>query len=126
MTTEEIRTLIAQDKLWKFYKTPEWQRLKAQVLADAHYECAICKQQGKITRYETGTDGKRRRICTVHHVNEVRKHPELALSRYYVTSAGEELPNLVAICKDCHNKIHDRTFTGRAFQSEHFVNEERW
>ena len=126
ITTEWIRELIDRNELWRFYKTPEWQRLKAQVLSDGHYECAVCKQRGKVTRYETGQDGKRRRICTVHHVNEVRRNPELALSLFYTDSSGARQLNLIPICKDCHNKIHNRTFIGSAYQEEHFVNEERW
>ena len=80
MSTEQwIRELMQSGELWKFYKSREWKRLKAQVLRDHHYECAECRKRGVITRYDEGG----RILSTVHHVCHVRDHPELALSRYY-------------------------------------------
>lgn len=118
----DLETLIKENKLWKFYKCPEWIRLKTQVLQDQHYECQICKSRGIVTRYDETEDGRRKLIQTVHHVNEVRKHPELALSRYYFVD-GVRHDNLIAVCKKCHNEIHDR-FGGN--KTSGFVNTERW
>lgn len=56
-TCEWVRGLIKKDELWKFYKGKAWLKLKAEVLEDNHYECRICKEKGRITRYETGKDG---------------------------------------------------------------------
>lgn len=126
VTTDWVRGLISKGELWRFYKTPEWQRLKAQVLMDNHYECRICKEQGKVTRYETGSDGKRRRLSTVHHIKEVRKHPELALERYYIDLQGTRRENLIPVCKACHNALHNRAFDGSTRKGKHFTNAERW
>ena len=125
-TTDWINSLIARDELWRFYKTPEWMRLKTQVLMSGHYECRICKQKGIIRRYERGPDGKMRKISTVHHVKEVRKHPELALERYYFDQSGQRHDNLIPVCKACHNEIHNRSFSGSVRKGKKFVTPERW
>lgn len=121
-----IDDLIAKGEIWKFYKSKSWIRLKQQILQENHFECRICKQQGIITRYDIGEDGSRRLLSTVHHVNEVRRHPELALCRSFIDRDGRRQDNLIPVCKACHNKLHDRTFSGAKYQSEHFVNKERW
>jgi len=127
MVTEKwIRDLIRTDELWRFYKSPEWIRLKRSVLKDAHYECAECRRQGKITRYDVNSDGQKRLLSTVHHVCHVRDHPELALSRTYKDMVtGEEMSNLIPVCKACHNKLHpDKRRYSR--KEDSFMNEERW
>ncbi len=125
MTTDEIRELIQSGDLWKFYKCKAWTKLKTQVLKENHYECAECKRQGIITRYDVGEDGSRRLLSTVHHVCRVRDHPELALSRYYKDYAtGEMKENLIPVCKACHNKLHPEKNKSR--KTSGFVNEERW
>ena len=126
VTTDWIRSLIDKNELWRFYKTPEWIHLKQQVLMDGHFECRICKQKGIITRYEEGPDGKRRRLSTVHHVKEVRKHPELALERYYYDQSGQRHDNLIPICKACHNEQHNRSFDGSVRKKNKFSTPERW
>ena len=127
MVTEEwIRDLIKTNELWKFYKTKEWIRLKTSILKAAHYECAECKKQGIITRYDQGKDGERKLISTVHHVCHVRQHPDLALSKTYTNyETGEELPNLIPVCKSCHNKLHPEKLK-RQIPPDRFINEERW
>ena len=122
-TADWIRQLIDEDRLWKFYKSPEWMKLKQQVLQDFHYECQLCKQQGRVTRYED-IHGRCTLISTVHHINEVRKHPELALSRYYYDQDGNKHNNLIPVCKSCHNLIHERKFNGS--KPTGYTNEERW
>lgn len=98
MTQQELTTwikrLIAENELWKFYKSKEFRELQRDVLKEQHNECQICKQRGVITRADT-----------VHHNQYVRTHPELALSKTYVVG-GKEYRNLIAVCKSCHNKIH--------------------
>lgn len=126
ITTEWIRGLMDKHELWRFYKTPEWIQLKTQVLMDNHYECRICRSKGIVTRYDEGEDGTRRRLSTVHHVKEVRKHPELALERYYYDRAGNRHENLIPVCKACHNALHNRTFDGRARAGKKFTTPERW
>lgn len=52
-----------------------------------HFECVICKAQGKYHQAEN-----------VHHIQELKERPDLAL----------DYDNIECICIRCHNKIHDR------------------
>ena len=119
-----IKDLIQKDELWKFYKSPEWIRLKNEVLEENHYECAECRKAGIITRYDIAEDGSRRLLSTVHHVQFVRKHPALALSRTYEYK-GKMYQNLIPVCKACHNKLHPEKHKQKN-KSEGFQNKERW
>ena len=65
-----IRELIQTDKLYKFYKSKEWIELRQDVLQEHHYECQVCSERGRYTRAD----------C-VHHINEVKNRPDLALQR---------------------------------------------
>lgn len=105
-----IKTLISENKLWKFYKSKEWLRLKEQILKDVHNECEWCKEKGRISK-----------ATEVHHIQFVKKYPELALSRYY-TYKGQQYKNLVALCHDCHDKAHERM----RYKKQKQFNEERW
>lgn len=111
-----IRELIRADTIWKFYKTDDWLELRDDVMRDCHFECQECLKQGIYTR-----------AVMVHHVNEVRKRPDLALSKTFVDALGNEHKNLVALCNPCHEKEHDR-FENYREQSgrEKFSNVERW
>lgn len=99
--------------MYKFYKLPEWINLKNEILKEQHYECEICRKQGKYTR-----------AYLVHHNRFVRKYPELALSKTY-TYKDKKYKNLVALCNSCHEKIHDRNgFKNKT--KDKFKNEEKW
>lgn len=108
-----IRELIAADKVEYFYYTDEWKALRLQVLQDNHYECQHCKAKGKYTRA----------VC-VHHVNEVRVRPELALSRYYTDEHGQQQMQLIPLCNSCHNIVHEKLLKWQ--QKDKFTNIERW
>ena len=113
-----IRQLIREDKIWIFYKTDDWLELRDDVMSDAHNECQHCLKKGKYTRAEM-----------VHHINEVRKRPDLALTREYIDPITKEKKiNLVALCNSCHELQHpDRFGNYRAQRGmEKFTNEERW
>ena len=108
-----IRQLIAADEVEKFYWTEDWKELRAAVMDDFHHECQECLKRGEYTE-----------ASCVHHVNEVRNRPDLALSRYYVDNKGERQPNLVPLCNQCHNAVHDKL--GEWQRKDKFTNEERW
>lgn len=108
-----IRKLIKENRVYLFYKTDEWRELRQEVLDDYHNECSECIKKGKYTKAH----------C-VHHVNEVRDRPDLALSRWYVDRDGKRCPNLVPLCKTCHNIIHDKLY--EYMRRDMFENEERW
>lgn len=109
-----IRQLIKEDKVEQFYFTDDWKELRQDVLDDFHNECQECLKKGKITTDE---------LC-VHHVNEVRHRPELALSKFFVDDKGQTQPNLVPLCKICHNIVHEKLKKPR--KTDKFTNEERW
>lgn len=112
-----IRELIEKEELWRFYKSKYWagnkdtKGLKNEVLEEQKYECQKCLKEGKLTRADT-----------VHHVQFVRKHPRLALSKYY-TYKGNKYRNLIAVCAACHNRLHPEKHKPK---KETFINEERW
>lgn len=111
-----IRQLIAADKVELFYLTDEWKNLRLDVLEDHHYECQECLKRGRYTRA----------IC-VHHCNEVRVRPDLALSRYYTDREGKKQKNLIPLCNTCHNQAHNRFDKWRKENCKAtFTNEERW
>lgn len=112
--TKWIREIDRDGRIYRFYKTEEWRRLREEVLRDCHYECQLCLSRGKYTRAQT-----------VHHVNEVRKKPWLALSRTYIED-GQRKPNLIPLCNRCHNEVHERKLMGMEPKPKGFMNEERW
>lgn len=105
-----IKNLISEDKLYRFYKSKLWKQKKEKVLSDFHNECMWCRDKGKIVRAEE-----------VHHVQYVRTHPELALDEYYMYK-GQWYRNLIPLCHDCHDKVHERMKYKKHVQ----FNEERW
>lgn len=107
-----IKSLAPAD-IWKFYKLPEWQKLREEVLNEQHRECQVCKSKGKYTPADT-----------VHHIQFVRKHPETALDKTY-TFKGKEYINLIAICKPCHNLVHTEKLENKR-NSSIPINVERW
>lgn len=119
-----IKSLIEKNELWRFYKTKEWIALRDKILEENHNECAICKSHGIIKRYDIDDKGTKHLIKTVHHVQHVRKHPALALSRHYYFE-GKKKDNLIVVCKACHNNLHPEK-RHRDSNKERFTNEERW
>ena len=113
MDTKELVRWIGEleqsGELWRFYKGKDWVKLKEQILKEQHRECQVCLQEGRLTKADT-----------VHHVNEVKERPDLALSKYFYDSEGTKQLNLIAICKRCHNKTHKRWRMKEPF------NEEKW
>ena len=114
MTQKELKQwiteLIREGKLYRFYKCKEWQQLKEEVLTAAHNECVKCKAKGKISK-----------AVEVHHVQWIRRYPELALSRTYVYK-GKTYQNLLPLCHDCHDEEHERF----GHKKQNHFNEERW
>ena len=109
-----IQRLIEEDRIEEFYCSSDWRELREEVKNFFHYECQECLKRGVITTDE---------LC-VHHVNEVRDRPDLALSRYYVDHKGQRQYNLIPLCKTCHNVTHDKL--GEWQRRDKFTNEEKW
>lgn len=113
-----IRHLIREDKIYLFYKSDDWLELRDEVMKDAHYECQHCLKNGIYKRAEM-----------VHHINEVRKRPDLALTREFTDAiTNEKIINLIALCNSCHEKEHPDRFGNYRLQRgiERFTNEEKW
>lgn len=107
-----IRQLIKDHRIIDFYKSDDWLELRADVLEEFHNECQECLKLGKVTKAD----------C-VHHVNEVRIKPSLALSRRYTDKHGIEQYNLIPLCNACHNMQHPEKGSGK---KDRFTNKERW
>lgn len=56
-----------------------------------NFECQWCKGNGKVSDWSNS-------VLEVDHIKELEHYPELAL----------ELNNMRTLCKDCHNKRHNR------------------
>lgn len=114
--TNWIEHLISIDRLDKFYHSRYFTQIKLEVLKEQHYECQRCKEYGKLTIVKPSI----KRSGVVHHVQYVRKHPELALSKYYIDKHGNKQRNLITLCNPCHEIVHER------FEKSESLNEERW
>ena len=102
-TTAQIRQLIADDRLDQFYNDKSWRRLSHKLIKDYHKECQMCKAEHKLTR-----------ATLAHHIKHLRDYPELAY----------EPSNLMPLCHDCHERIHERGAYAGGRQK--YTNEEKW
>lgn len=112
-----INKLIAEGKIYKFYKSDEWLQLRKKVLEDNHNECEMCRAKGVVTK-----------ATLVHHVNYVKTYPRFALSYYVVDKQGQRKKNLLALCDKHHEQVHCRFTQGRnnINNKGKLFNEEKW
>jgi 5-methylcytosine-specific restriction protein A len=94
-----LKDLINKKNLHPFYTSSKWINLRAEVLKELKSECQECNKHGMYKRADT-----------VHHVQYVKKHPHLSLSKFYNYN-GKEYRNLIPLCSECHNKVHNRTLS---------------
>ena len=128
---EWILELTRDGKLYKFYKTFEWLTLRSEVMADHHNECEMCDELGAWEldgsgRTERSERRRYSRADTVHHEFEVKKHPEMALTRWIEEPDGTRREVLHPLCNRCHNVVHDRVMKPRKPKRPRYENEERW
>ena len=115
MTQDDIdyvKRCVKDNDMHKFYVWKKWRRVRKEVLKLDHKEFCDCKAAG---RYRQAT--------TVHHINYVKSHPELALEIMFVNEQGELERNLISLCHDCHEKRHGYRHKNICI---HFTNEEHW
>lgn len=111
MTEEFYRwlvKLIREDKLKKFYDCAKWRKLRQSAIKRDNHECQMCRRQGKYHK-----------VNNVHHIKEVKLRPDLAL----------DLNNLICLCIDHHNEVHERYVEGQNTVGKTFKNfdsTERW
>lgn len=92
----QLRGLIQTGREKAFYDWPEWQQLRAAVLALDHWECVRCRARGRYARARV-----------VHHVRHLRDRPDLALSVWLeLPGGGRGERQLVSLCKRCHEDEH--------------------
>lgn len=94
-----IKALLQHNNIKAFYNSALWEHLRHEVLDEQHHECQLCKVKGLYTEAET-----------VHHIEPVRKRPDLALTKR----------NLMAVCDECHYAIHHT----KEFKKQ--LNTEKW
>ena len=70
-----------------FYKSKQWEHKRDSILRRDSYTCQLCKRYGRMTG-----------AGHVHHVYPFEQYPEYALESW----------NLISLCQQCHNKMHDR------------------
>lgn len=104
-----VKKCIEED-IHKFYIWSAWLKVRSKVLQMDKHECQICKRRGRYTKANT-----------VHHVNYVKKHPQLALEIWYEWQ-GQKRRNLISLCRDCHEEVHGY----RKKEKKKPLTEERW
>ena len=98
-STEEVEDLGIN-----FYHTSEWRHKRSEILRRDHYECVRCRD----------VHHRIKLASTVHHVQHLDEHPELALSD----------DNLVSLCESCHNEVHPEKF--EAIERKEKYDDEKW
>lgn len=113
MTDQEIKFVkkCIEEDIHRFYTWGPWKSIRKEVLKMDKGECQRCREKKKI--YTKAT--------TVHHVNHVRKHPEMALEIWYERH-GVRKRNLISLCHECHEAVHGYRKPGR----KEPLTEERW
>lgn len=111
-TPEEIRALISAGKAEEFYNDRAWRNLSKKIIDENHGECLMCKAEKILTS-----------ATLVHHVRHLKEFPELAYSRTYKADDGTEQMQLMPLCHDCHEKIHQR---GIYAPQTGYTNAEKW
>ena len=69
------------------YNSPRWLAKRKHIMIRDQYWCRECKRYGKL-----------REATTVHHAIPVEHFPEYGFTDW----------NLVSLCSECHNEMHDR------------------
>lgn len=111
LTTNQIRRLIAAGETKKFYEDYSWKKLAHAVIKEQNNECQLCKKRGRATP-----------AVLVHHVLELKEHPEFAYSRWQDEAHTKR--QLIALCQQCHEEQHPNRFGQN--RAEHYTNEEKW
>lgn len=107
----------------KPYKTKEWKDVREKVLKMDKGLCQRC-----LGKYKSvpGRPIRRTKAVLVHHNFELLEYPKWKYS-IFVTVNGKKERNLVSLCNECHEEIHERTHRSRSFaKKEEFTTEERW
>ena len=92
-----------------FYTSRTWRRKRKLIIDRDKNECQICKREGRVTV------GTKEEPLIVHHIKELKEHPELALMDI----------NLLTVCDSCHEVVcHPNRLEN--IERVKVMNEERW
>jgi len=115
--------MLTEAEARQFYNSGAWHEKRQQILQRDHYECQDCRARLRkaAATGETlhGWERTVHRARCVHHIQELREHPELALAD----------DNLVALCPMCHNIRHGRdpfAWKTQKFQAKPRLTSEKW
>ena len=75
------------EKYAEFYNSAEWKNLRNQKFFDADGLCELCRKNGIIKESKE-----------IHHIIPIEEDWSKRL----------DYDNLIALCSDCHNAIHNR------------------
>ena len=102
-----------------FYDSAAWKHKRLQILTRDHYECQDCRKRlnDAVAAGEAlnGKDRMIRRAEEVHHIQELKEHPELSL----------EDDNLVSLSIPSHNLRHGRA-PKKFTRKRKLASKERW
>ncbi len=109
-TIEQIRADVIAGDTDSLYKSGYWEDKRLNILKRDHYQCQRCLGKfGNVDRIRL------KKANTVHHIIELKDAPELML----------EDDNLISLCSNCHNIVHDRV-PKCFYKKKKRVTEERW
>lgn len=116
-----VLQLIAKGDIKQFYLSQPWKRFRLYILKSRPCRCQLCEMKSPAVvtplrrPWEKQSDSNDRRpVAVVHHINEVRKRPDLCLSEY--DEAGRL--NVAIVCPACHWDEHHKRVKP--------ITEERW
>lgn len=110
---EYVKQDILSGNYDRLYNTQDWARKRVSILKRDCNECQRC-----LGKYVGGHPIKRIKITTantVHHIVEMKDDPSRMLDD----------DNLVSLCHDCHDIIHDRKPVNFN-RKRKIVSDERW
>ena len=96
---------VREGRTDRFYKSMDWQRKRAEIIARDNYECQRCKRMGRVGPGEM-----------VHHVVHLKDEPTLGLCD----------SNLVTLCNRCHAEVHEQELSGNYARRSNVLSDERW
>lgn len=103
----------------KFYDSKAWQTKRIEILKRDRFECQDCRARiQKAVAEGKWLPEKEKKIARaeqVHHIQELKEHPELALDN----------DNLISLCVRCHNIRHGRV-PHKFKRKKKLASRERW
>lgn len=110
---------MTEKDIKQFYNSKRWKIKRNDILKRDHYECQDCLKRIKDAAINgvqlAAVERKIRCAQEVHHIKELREHPELALDDN----------NLISLCIECHNIRHGR-YPKKIIRRKPRLTEEKW